>query len=281
MQAFSDMLKINDNEQIVIDSQSNIVTFPNRVQVVKDKLFFNDKTKSAVYIISQALKMRESQTAKLDYDKATDNYAIYFDGVVCVNKTEQEMTSDIRYALQLVEQNIKSVYFCLIDYDMDGTYFHNATGKMDIEKIIYTYGVRAYRDSIKERVALMKSINAFNEKLSGIKRFTFQFGNAFGGIKKLQISFDDELVIKSNSGEKIAFTSSKEEIIKELGLFCFPAWQDKYNANANPVLENAWTIELVFEREELAFTGLDDYPKTWDFVEFFVKKYACFNEIKD
>ena len=191
------------------------------------------------------------------------------------------MISDIRYVLKLVEQKIKSVYFCSIDYDTDGTYFHNATGKMDIDKIIYDYGVRAYGDSIKERVALMKSINAFNEKLSGINRFTFHFGNAFGGIKKFEISFDDELVIKSNSGIKTAFTPSKAEMIKELGLFCFPAWQDKYNANAKPVLENAWTIELCFEKEKLQFTGLDDYPKTWDFVEFFVKKYACFNEIRE
>ena len=64
-------------------------------------------------------------------------------------------------------------------------------------------------------------------------------------------------------------------------MFCFPAWQSKYNKNEKPILENAWTIELLFENESLEFAGLDDYPKTWDIVEFFVKKYACFDEIKE
>lgn len=120
-----------------------------------------------------------------------------------------------------------------------------------------------------------------NNKLCAIKRFTFNFGNAFGGIKKFVIFFDDELKIKSNSGESIAFTPSKEEIINELEALCFSDWQSKYNKNAKPILENAWTIELLFENDKLEFVGLDDYPKNWYMVEDFVKKYAGFDEIRE
>ena len=120
-----------------------------------------------------------------------------------------------------------------------------------------------------------------NNKLSAIKRFTFNFGNAFGGIKKFVIFFDDDVEIKSNSGESIAFTPSKEEIINELEALCFSDWQSKYNKNAKPILENAWTIELLFENDKLEFVGLDDYPKNWDMVEDFVKRYTGFDEIRE
>ncbi len=281
MQVFSEMLKISESEQILIDKESNIVTFPNRIEVLNDKLVFNAKTKSAVYVISQALKMSKTKTAKLNFDNKTDNYEIYFGGVVCVNKTEQEFKSDINHVLNLARQNIKEVYFCSFDYDEKGDYFYSSTGKMELTKVIYNFGVRAFRDSLKERVALMKEMAEFDKKLSGIKRFTFNFGNAFGGIKKFAIIFDGELKLKANSGNRIEFTPSKKEIIKELSLFCFPAWKSKYNGNEKPILENAWKIELLFENESLEFTGLDDYPKTWDIVEYFVKKYACFDEIKE
>ena len=135
--------------------------------------------------------------------------------------------------------------------------------------------------AIKEKGISMKDISEFNKKLRSIKRFTFNFGNAFGGIKKFAIFFDDELVIKSNRGKSIEFTPNRDEIIKELELFCFSDWQSKYNKNAKPILENAWTIELLFENDKLEFVGLDDYPKNWYMVEDFVKKYAGFDEIRE
>ena len=281
MQVFSEMLKISESEQILIDKKTNVATFPSRVQVVNDELLFNEKTKGAVYVISEALKKSQTKTAKLHYDKKTDNYEIYFEGVVCVNKTESEFTSDIEHLLELLSKKVKSVYFCSIDYDLNGNYFHNATGKIDVEKIIYNFGIRAFKDSIKERVALMKTANDFNKKLSGIKRFTFNFGNAFGGIKKLAILFGEELKIKANSGKRSELIPNKEEIIRELSLFGFSAWQSKYDKNTKPIIENAWTIELVLENETLEFTGLDDYPKTWAIVEYFIKKYGNFDQIKE
>ena len=53
----------------------------------------------------------------------------------------------------------------------------------------------------------------------------------------------------------------------------------KYNDNANPVLENAWSIELKFDDKTLEFNGLDDFPDTWQQVENFVKKYGGFAEL--
>ena len=127
----------------------------------------------------------------------------------------------------------------------------------------------------------MKEISKFNKKLSKIRSFSFNFGNAFGGIKKFAIFFDDDVEIKSNSGERIAFAPNKEEIIKELEALCFSDWKSKYDGNAKPILENAWTIEISFGNEKLEFVGLDDYPKNWENVEAFVKRYTGFDEIRE
>lgn len=121
--------------------------------------------------------------------------------------------------------------------------------------------------------------NNFNINLQNIKRFDFRLGNAFCGIKKLAIFFGEDIKIKSNSGKLLDFKPNKEEILAELKDFCFENWQEKYNNNANPVLENAWSIELKFDNHSLEFGGLDDFPFTWQQVENFVKKYGGFTEL--
>ena len=118
--------------------------------------------------------------------------------------------------------------------------------------------------------------NQFNWELEKIKRFDFWFGNSFCGIKKLTIFFDDELKVLSNGNINKNVKPYKEEIIKELSTFNFNSWEKKYNNNNNPKLENSWTIRLIFENEILEYTGLDDYPNTWDHVECFVNKYSKF-----
>ena len=121
--------------------------------------------------------------------------------------------------------------------------------------------------------------NKFNANLQNIKRFDFRLGNAFGGIKRLAIFFNDDIKIKSNSGTLLDFEPNKERILAELKNFCFENWQLKYNDNTNPVLENAWSIELKFDNHSLEFGGLDDFPDTWQQVENFVKKYGGFTEL--
>ena len=175
MKTFSDMLKISESEQILIDSKTNIVTFPSRVKILKDKLEYNAKTKSAIYIISSALKMKSDIEPKLYYESNGESYEVYFGGVVCVNKTESEVIGDITYAINLVNKGIKEVYFCTVDFNESGNYFSSAIGKMDTRQIIYNNGIRAFKDSIKERVVLMKAVKEFNKKLQTLKRFTFNF----------------------------------------------------------------------------------------------------------
>ena len=282
MKTLKEMLKISESEQILIDKDSKKVTFPSRVVILKDEFVYTNETKSAIYVISEALKTSKNITAQLYFDKLnSQNYEIYFGSTLCVNMAESAICENTTYLLTLLKKGVKTVYFINVDFNESGTYFYDACGKMSIEKIIQTNALRTFKPTVKERVLLMKAISEFNKKLATVKRFTFNFGNAFCGIKKLAIIFDGEVLIKSNSGSRIDFAPTKEEVLKELELFFLPAWNSKYNTNPTPTLENAWTITLNLDGEELEFTGLDDYPKTWLFVEYFVKKYGGFEEIKE
>ena len=99
--------------------------------------------------------------------------------------------------------------------------------------------------------------------------------------EKLGVYFNDGVTVQSNSGKSLNLNPSKDEIISELENFCFFNWQQKYDENDKPILENAWSIELKLDGENLKFIGLDDYPKIWPYVEWFVSKYGGFDEIKE
>lgn len=75
----------------------------------------------------------------------------------------------------------------------------------------------------------------FNLNLQKLKRFDFRFGNAFCGIKKLAIFFNDGVKIKSNSGNFLNFEPNKNQIIAELKDFCFGEWDEKYQNKNNPL----------------------------------------------
>jgi hypothetical protein len=282
MKTLKEMLKISESEQILIDKESKKVTFPSRVDILKDEFVYTNETKSAIYVISEALKTGVNTTAQLYFDSLnSQNYEIYFGSTLCVNMAESAAIENLTYLLTLLKKGVKTVYFINVDFNESGTYFYDACGKMSIEKIIQTNALRTFKPTVKERVVLMKQASEFNKKLKTLKSFSFNFGNAFCGIKKLAIIFDGEVLIKSNSGSRIDFAPTKEEVLTELELFYFPAWKSKYNSNSTPTLENAWTITLKFESETLEFSGLDDYPKNWQFVEYFVKKYGGFTEIRE
>ena len=282
MKTLKEMLKISESEQILIDKKSKKVTFPSRVVILKDEFVYTSETKSAIYVISEALKTSKNITAQLYFDNLnSQNYEIYFGSTLCVNMVESAASKNLTYLLTLLKKGVKTVYFINVDFNESGTYFYDACGKMSIEKIIETNALRAFKPTVKERVVLMKQASEFNKKLKTLNSFTFNFGNAFCGIKKLLITFSNTIEIKTNGNKYLEFTPLKEEVLRELELFYFPAWKSKYGENLKPQIENAWTITLKFESETLEFSGLDDYPKNWQFVEYFVKKYGGFTEIRE
>ena len=255
MPTLAEILRIDESEEITVDAKSGAVTFPTRVQILKDALVFNAKTKGAVYVISEALKMSKEKTARLLYDASTEEYEIYFDGVACTGKSENDVMADVSHVIELAEAGIHTVYFCRFDYNEDGTCFYDATGYMGIRKLLSTYGLRAFRASLKERVILMRANDVFQKRLEGLRRFTLtQDGST---------AFD--LVLDGTA----AF--DRDEVLKYLSLCWFPAWESRTEGDA---AGNEWKIELELEDETLEYTGLGAYPPTFPILEFLVRKYA-------
>ena len=270
--------------EITVDLESGKVTFPNCVKILKDELLLNSKTIGAVYFICNKIEGEKAQDFRLYFDKRKKSvFEIYYNSAICINKRIEKIRDDLLFPLRLLENNVNEIYSLQIRCNAREKVFCNASGMVKTNKIISDYALfYPLGDStIKERVDIMKKAKEFNKKLQNIKRFDFRFGNAFCGIKKLSIYFYDDIMIKSNSGKCLNENISREEIIKELENFCFINWKQKYDGNKKPILENAWTIELMVEDERLEFRGLDDYPKIWPYVEWFVKKYGGFIKIRE
>ena len=112
--------------------------------------------------------------------------------------------------------------------------------------------------------------------MKNIKRFDFRMGNAFGGIKKFSLVFNEEVELKSNGRKKFDIILDKDKIIKELSRINFANFRDVYNDNEHPILENAWVISLLFNDEIKEYRGLDSYPKSWSLILKFINKYSSF-----
>jgi hypothetical protein len=114
-----------------------------------------------------------------------------------------------------------------------------------------------------------------NNMMDGIKRFEFWFGNPFCGIRKLLITFGEDLSVKSNGHNKKA-NPKESKIIKLLKDIDFKNWLDEYTCE-NPNSDNAWTITLTFDNEVIIYRGLDAYPSDWFKVLDIVEKYGGFD----
>ncbi len=271
-------------KEISVDIESRKVTFPDCVKILKDELILNYKTLGALYFIYSGLQQETIQEFELYFDKRRKkDFEIYYNKTQCINKDVKEINANLSYAIDLLNKNIEDVYLVQIRYSAREKVFCDSSCIIKTNKIINYYSLFCNMSDapIKERVKNMKRASEFNIKLQTIKQFDFRFGNSFCGIKKLSIFFNDGIILKSNSGKGLDLEPSKEEIINALENFCFINWLQKYDRNTKPCLENAWTIELKLGEEKLEFIGLDDFPKIWPYVEWFVKKYGGFEKIRE
>lgn len=269
---------LKNDESIIIDRRNGKISFPSNVELCNDEVYLNSETRNILFLIYEMYNNDQIRNVRIDYS-LTDSYTyeVYVDDQVYVNKEYNCLIKDIEYVLTKNDLGIKFICPYSIGYGMHDHSFSHGYSRITCKKLIEKYASACDSKAINtvEKIEERKKTELFNSKLETIKRFDFRFGNSFGGIKKLSIIFD-ELEIQSNGSMEKQLTPIKEEIINELKYFNFSNWINKYNRNKEPILENCWTIGLVFEDEIMEFSGLDDYPHIWKYVEWFVNKYSKF-----
>ena len=267
--------KLNEKEAIVIDRLSGKINFPSHININKE-VTLNLYSRSLIYFVYEMYKYNQIKDISVNYDN--DIFEIIVGDTIYINKDSQVIMNDLKYALAMKDKGVKYIYSYIIEYNMNDRSYGKSFVKIECDKLIekYTFSCDFIGEKAIEKINHKKKVNEFNEKLKNIKRFDFRFGNPFGGIKKLSIEFNEEVNISSNGQRDNDIEPNKEELIKELANFNFINWKEKYESNLNPINENAWTISLIFENEIIEYRGLDDYPRVWEYVEWFVNKYSRF-----
>lgn len=274
-------LKLN-NETISVNRLTGIITFPSNIKVINDKVILNSQTRNIIHLVYEMYITNQIEQTIIDYSNLKPNqFEVYVGNNAYVNRKVEFLAKNLNYVIELLDKEIEYVYPYIIEYDMNERGFSRGFSKISCDKLIDMFvSYNSKSTTLLERIEEKKAKNAFNEKLKSLERFDFWFGNPFSGIKKMTISFNGEIKVSSNC-KKDNLILNKDIVIKELENFNFLTWDGKYNKNDKPVLENAWSIRLFFKDETLEFTGLDDYPNVWPYVEWFIKKYSNFTTIKE
>ena len=275
--------KIDNDNHILIDRRSGIISFPKNVKMKIDNVILNNQTRNILYLL-QDMYPNNIEDVYINYSKDKSYfYEIYINDCLYVNIEIEKLTKDINYLLKMKQNDINKIYSYFIGYDMNDRVFSQSFGGMEIDNLIDKYAANcdSKAANVIEKIQEKKRMKRFNVMLQSIKRFDFQFGNSFCGTKKLSINFSDSLDIHSNGRIEKEINPNREEIIKELSNFYFSNWEEKYVNKINPKPENAWSIRLIFENDTLEFMGIDDYPNVWEYVKWFIEKYSKFSLVEE
>lgn len=274
-------LKLNDKESISVDRRSGKIKFPSNVETTGDDVVLNSYTKSIIYLICAMYSTDEVKDLRIDYSLAEPNlFEAYACDVLYVNKDIAVLSDDIGYVLNMVDKGIKRIEPCTVGYDMNERSISPRLCRTECDHLIekYAFNCDSKACGFSEKRDEKKKAKEFNLKLRSIKRFDVCIGDILHGEKKLSIVFNDGdgVEILSNGQKENGIKSNREEIIKELEYFYFTNWKSRYEDNPEPKIENSWSVKLALADEEIAFTGCDDYPRIWRYVERFVAKYGGF-----
>lgn len=267
-------IELLNNEKIIIDRISGIIKFPSNVKIINDEVILNADTRNIVYMVWEMYDRNQIKNIEIDYKTENPNYfEIYEDNILYVNKSLQTLFDDIKYVLLMMNKGIEKIYPYEINYDMNDNSLSHSIGGIICDKLIenYTSTCDLHMKNYLE-IANEKKLNKiFNEKMTNIKSFYFIYDNV-DSKKKLSIIFNEKAIILKDDDTKSAIEENKDEIIKILKQMNFSYWKKHYQ-NPNPISKNTWMIKLIFENEEIVYSGIDSYPNIWVYVEWFIEKY--------
>ena len=272
-------LKLDENNSILINRLTGKIIFPTGVEVIGDDITLNSITRNIIFFICNKHQYNVNEKVQIDFRLINpNNFSIITGNMLYINKDIEQLIEDLDYLLNMKNSSITHIYSYSIEYNMHQRSFGQRIGGKSVVDLISKYCLSCDSKAVTltEKLKEKKIVNDFNQKLIGIKRFDFQFGNPFCGIKKLSIRFEEEVKILSNGSIENSIIPNADEIRNELSNFYFSNWINKYDGNKKAKFENAWTITLNFENETLEYCGLDDYPKVWKYVVWFVEKYSNF-----
>lgn len=117
-------MKLNNNENIVLDRSTGVITFPSNVNIKMDNVLFNNKTRGLVNVVLSMYDTGKIEEVDVYYDVTDPHYyEAYIGGLLHISKTIQEIRSDTLYVNNLIAKGIDKVMLDYLGYDMNESSF--------------------------------------------------------------------------------------------------------------------------------------------------------------
>ena len=121
------VLKLTDNEEIVINRLTGVISFPEYVKINKDKIILNHYTKALVYLIVSMNCANDKKPITIDYDINNKNYyEAIVDGLLYVSKDLKNIRNDNEYINLLIKKGYDRVVPNHLKYDMNERSFSDS-----------------------------------------------------------------------------------------------------------------------------------------------------------
>lgn len=269
------ILKLKENEIIDVDRKTGIVTFPSNVSITSDKVKITNKTRNLILIIKSMFKYKNIADIEVNYSIEKDEYEAICERCIFSSKKQKELIDDVEYLFSKYLQGYNQIVPSSMTYNLNERSFTDSYVILQIDKLLKQYSENAdsQTSTIIDRREEKKKSLEFNSKLDYIKRFEFESGTTFSGIRKFVVFFEEKTYFKSNMKKKNEGQINKEEFINELKLFNFSNWKEFYNSNPKPEDTEKWGIRLTLEDESIIYKGHEDYPNIWPLVKLVLNKY--------
>lgn len=271
---------LNEKEKIIVHRKNGQVELPSNI-INRDNIYYNDKIKSLIFLLKEMYyfnKIKEifiNKKIEKEIDIYIENEVLIFDKLSNIYQNYYLLNSI------MINYGYKEILIYEVKYDFNDQSIDRDFVNLDIKKYLSKkkWLLDLNYQKLSDIIDIKRQIKEFNEKIENIKKFEFEMGSSFSGIKKFIIDFDNEK-IRHNGQKKDNINFNKKEIINELKELFFSNWRSSYFREKGNI-DYSWKIVLTFRDEKYNYEGVDYFPNIWFFVLKFVEKYSSIKFFED
>ena len=117
-------IKLQNNESIVVDRKTGLVTFPANVTIKKDNVILNSTTRNIIELVLRGYHNNKIKRVDVYFDiNDSIYYEVYIDNQLYISKDYKELLTDNDYKNKLIERGFSSVVTNGFKYDMNESSF--------------------------------------------------------------------------------------------------------------------------------------------------------------
>ncbi len=267
----------DEGKKISVDRKSGRIRFSRGVVNLGGEIFLNARTRNLVHYVVREWVYSGTETIylgkKID-EVVTDACT---DTELCVFDLADNVTRNFHLGYVAHKQGYSAIWAYLIRFNMNDCTYNEDFARVPIERQILTNACYVDRErgmNMREEMSQRRRAAAFMEKLNGMLRVDFCFGEGEGA-KRLSLIFGDKVRAEHNGTlDNAEVEYDRSAVIAQMCLLHFENWNTEYVGDSEDE-SGAWEITLSLRDDEmLTYKGKGAYPKIWFVVKDVVEQYS-------